>query len=312
MLCEITAFGNPLATWLALSAMGIGSVVFLSLPPFVWLYVYPTYHKWTRKSNAYYPSADKVRDEIIQTIKGVWVGTFWPALSLYFTYKGWNQAYCGVEPYGWGWLALSTFLIFLITDFLEWYYHRLGHTIEACWLKHKYHHVFFNPTPFAVIADEYVDQFVRAFPLFLIPMIFPVNQDLLWAIFITFFYGYGVFIHSGHEVDWLSAHNWLINTPYQHYIHHAKARLGKPYHTGFFVKIWDRMAGSLYDGPCTCAVCERENGKRTEARWNTIQIPDYSVLMDWRYMLYGPAVEGEHEYTGKTFEKKELSKVMHD
>jgi hypothetical protein len=72
------------------------------------------------------------------------------------------------------------------------------------------------------------------------------------------------------------------------------------------------MAGSLYDGPCTCAVCERENGKRTEARWNTIKIPDYSVLMDWRYMLYGPAVEGEHEYTGKTFEKKELSKVMHD
>jgi lathosterol oxidase len=208
MLCEITAFGNPLATWLALSAMGIGSVVFLSLPPFVWLYVYPTYHKWTRKSNAFYPSADKVRDEIIQTIKGVWVGTFWPALSLYFTNKGWNQAYCGVEPYGWGWLAVSTLLIFLITDFLEWYYHRLGHTIEACWLKHKYHHVFFNPTPFAVIADEYVDQFVRAFPLFLIPMIFPVNQDLLWAIFITFFYGYGVFIHSGHEVDWLSAHNW--------------------------------------------------------------------------------------------------------
>jgi hypothetical protein len=29
-------------------------------------------------------------------------------------------------------------------------------------------------------------------------------------------------------------------------------------------------------------------------------------------MLYGPTVEGEHEYTGKTFEKKELSKVMHD
>jgi hypothetical protein len=32
----------------------------------------------------------------------------------------------------------------------------LGHCYERFWAVHKHHHAFFNPTPFAVIADEYV------------------------------------------------------------------------------------------------------------------------------------------------------------
>jgi lathosterol oxidase len=30
---------------------------------------------------------------------------------------------------------------------------------------HKHHHIFFNPTPFAVIADEWMDQFIRSLPM---------------------------------------------------------------------------------------------------------------------------------------------------
>ena len=30
---------------------------------------------------------------------------------------------------------------------------------------HKHHHVFHNPTPFAVIADEWMDEFIRSMPM---------------------------------------------------------------------------------------------------------------------------------------------------
>ena len=50
---------------------------------------------------------------------------------------------------------------------------------------------------FAVIADEYIDQFVRASPLVLIPLLIPVNIDMLFFTFALFFYGYGVFLHTG-------------------------------------------------------------------------------------------------------------------
>jgi hypothetical protein len=31
--------------------------------------------------------------------------------------------------------------------------------------QHKFHHYFYNPSPFAVIADEYIDQFIRSTPM---------------------------------------------------------------------------------------------------------------------------------------------------
>jgi Delta7-sterol 5-desaturase len=89
------------------------------------------------------------------------------------------------------------------------------------WNVHKHHHVFFNPTPFAVIADELVDQFVRSLPLVILPAMLPINIDLLFLIFSTLFYGYGVYLHWGYESPYLSTHNPIFNTSYHHYSHHV-------------------------------------------------------------------------------------------
>jgi hypothetical protein len=59
--------------------------------------------------------------------------------------------------------------------------------------------------------------------------------------FAVFFYGYGAYLHWGYEFDALDAHHPFINTSFQHYCHHAKAILNKPYHCGFYFKIWDQV-----------------------------------------------------------------------
>lgn len=44
---------------------------------------------------------------------------------------------------------------------------------------HKHHHVFYNPTPFAVIADEWMDQFIRSMPMIILVRSHGVK--LLWC-----------------------------------------------------------------------------------------------------------------------------------
>ncbi len=93
------------------------------------------------------------------------------------------------------------------SDFFEFAYHRLGHVSLPFWTQHKHHHVFYNPSPFSVIADEWVDQFFRSSPLLFIPVLMPVNIDGLFLMYGFLFYFYGVYLHSGHEHPALSAHN---------------------------------------------------------------------------------------------------------
>ena len=94
--------------------------------------------------------------------------------------------------------------------------------LEISIFQHKHHHVFFNPSPFAVIADEWADQLMRSSPLFVIPLLMPVNMDMLFITYAAFFYFYGVYLHSGHELESLSAHNAYFNTSFQVLCRHQK------------------------------------------------------------------------------------------
>lgn len=140
--------------------------------------------------------------------------TICPSLALWLRSKGLSQAYCGVEEHGVGYLLVSFFVVWIVSDFVEFYYHRLGHMTDIGWASHKYHHVFYNPSPFAVIADEYVDQFVRALPLLVFPLVMPTNMDMLFGTYAVFFYAYGVYLHSGHEFQKINAHHPWINTSF--------------------------------------------------------------------------------------------------
>lgn len=277
VLCELP-LDHFLLTWFALTALGGASIFLMSGSIFMRYYVNPTYEQWIWKSNPKYPTPEKVRDEIRQTIKGMAVGTLLPAAALYLTKTGHSKAFCNAER-GWRYDAMSFLCIWIGCDFIEWGYHYLGHRFVFMWQFHRAHHVFFNPSPFAVIADEYVDMFFRSAPMLVIPLLFPINMDLLFGTFAVFFYGYGTFIHWGYETKYLDAHNPIINTPFQHYLHHAVSGRRTTYHTGFFFKIWDQLAGSVYKKECFCARCEQKKGKRTREAFEKIEKPDYSVLL---------------------------------
>jgi len=292
VLCEIMskAPGSFFVTWAALTGLAFLSIMFFSGTVFLAYYAKPTYEKWRYKINPKFPQPKNVRLEVLQTLKGLVVAAFAPALSLYLEQHGHSQAYCGVQQHGWGYLIASFFVCWLAADLWEFAYHYLGHRLTSMWEVHKHHHIFFNPSPFAVIADEPVDQFFRALPMILFPCVAPVNMDMLFMQFGVFFYAYGVYLHWGYELDWPNAHHPWINTSYQHFAHHAISVMNKPYHTGFYIKLWDQIMGSTYpDEKCFCSKCARAKGEREFKQWEKIEKPDYSVLLSPRFWITGAA-----------------------
>ena len=205
VLCDVSLLGGDfLPTWCLLSLLGLVTVFITSGTVFNWGgYARPTYALWQRKTNPKYPTPEKVRDEIVQMLKGLWAATLCPTLSLWLSKRGLSKGYCSLDaidaphnaaatPYttSMQYLVLQFAIIWVGSDFLEFAYHRVGHTFSAAWHVHKHHHKFYNPSPFSVIADEYVDQFMRATPLILFPMIMPIDMDLLFGIYTIFFYIY--------------------------------------------------------------------------------------------------------------------------
>jgi lathosterol oxidase len=295
MLYAVAQEGNFLLTWLVLTLVGFALTMGMSGALFALSYWKPSLSSWQRKSNPQYPKPAMVRREILQTLKGIYTATFCPALALHLVDAGWSHAYGGLGGYGWPYLVFTFVLVWVGSDLYEFLYHRLGHTRAFWWKQHKPHHAFANPSPFAVIADDHLDQLIRSAPMLFVPMILPINMDLLFLTYGAFFYGYGVYLHWGHELAYPDAHHPWINTSFQHYLHHARSRENLPIHTGFFFKVWDKIAGSAPDEPqasCLCAKCCVARGERTHEAFEKIEKPDYSVLFSPRFWVRGGRATG--------------------
>eukprot|EP00041_Stephanoeca_diplocostata_P009144 m.139351 g.139351 ORF g.139351 m.139351 type:complete len:350 (-) comp17621_c0_seq1:52-1101(-) len=279
--CEVTAGMSLPLLWASLTLLVLLSQVVLCGGLFYLYYVNPTYQQWQFKTKQEYPTPSMVKSEIVGMLKSVFAVPVCPAIAIYQAQLGISKGYCGsLSEHGYIYLLISFVGIFLVSDLFQWTYHFLGHKVESMWKNHKQHHRHFNPTPFGVLADEAWDHLLRAAPMVLIPMVVPCNIDLIFFIYLTFFYIYGILLHWGYEFDFGCAtqhRHWF--TPYEHNLHHSVSTRNKCYHAGFFLKLWDRLAGTEYNGTCMCAHCSRKAGLRTQQCFNKIIVPDYSVLL---------------------------------
>eukprot|EP00657_Telonema_sp_P-1_P009913 TRINITY_DN417_c0_g1_i1.p1 TRINITY_DN417_c0_g1~~TRINITY_DN417_c0_g1_i1.p1 ORF type:complete len:167 (-),score=62.68 TRINITY_DN417_c0_g1_i1:236-736(-) len=146
----------------------------------------------------------------------------------------------------------------------------------------------YNPTPFGTIADYPMDNVMRSLYFMVVNTVayctmgVYLDLDVIYIATAFFTIFYGMYLHCGHEISWLPYDNPIINTSFQHYAHHAVSSMNKPYHTGFFLKCWDQMAGSIYKGTQVVpAVVQQQQGLRSKEEWEKVKktIPDYSVLL---------------------------------
>lgn len=248
------------------------------------LYIRATFDTWKLKFNKAYPSIPAVTNEVFALTKCTVATAGLLAFSVQLGVHGYNGLF-DVTKATMTQNVMNFAIAFWAVDFYSYAYHLLGHKIPEAWAIHRFHHKFFNPTPFGVIADDIGDQIVRAMPLLFLPLMIPtLNFVVLGTVFAIDLY-YGVLLHCGHEnitarkvADFVEDHvgTDLINTPLNHFLHHAISGGSTPKYCGFYVTIWDKLFGSE----------DKENLQkylkgletRTAEDFAKISVPNYKVM----------------------------------
>jgi len=95
---------------------------------------------------------------------------------------------------------------------------------------------------------------MNAAPMVIVPLLFRVNFDILFWSFIIFYNIYGLYLHCGYEADWIvDSDHWLINTSFQHYVHHAKGETVGSY--TYFGRNYLFVKKLFVEFPALCASC---------------------------------------------------------
>jgi len=163
-------------------------------------------------------------------------------VSLFFfpTYKLLNDFWGFDLPLEW-W---SYALLFLGVDFLFYWFHRMGHTMNILWAAHMPHHST-EELNYAVALRASVTQRAASF-FFYWPLTLFWSADLVLGM-VAFHLILQLIPHT-RVVPKLPRYieSWL-NTPSHHRIHHACNKQYRNKNFGGFIIIWDRIFGSYVE-----------------------------------------------------------------
>lgn len=145
--------------------------------------------------------------------------------------------YTDIEEYGWAYTLSMTVVLFVLTDYITYWMHRMLHTKFFFRRWHRQHHRFVATTPYVTAAlhpaESLLVQVVTFAPLFLIPF-HAVSAVAVYLYTLI----YNVVSHVGARQR--SILPWQPPTAF-HDDHHAHVHVNYGQH----VMIWDRLHGTL-------------------------------------------------------------------
>jgi lathosterol oxidase len=181
--------------------------------------------------------ADQVRGEIFDGVLSISVALGSVAIAFWCYYRGYNRLYASPTEHPLWYIPVSIFGVFVVMEVFEWAFHWACHRNDLLWKIHKHHHRYSNPTPFGVMADQPIDMFIKASPIFWIPFLFPIWDVALIATFATMNFLYGTYLHAGFDPPWMpSPHSRFLVSAWHHNEHHAGSL---EHNYGFFTAFMD-------------------------------------------------------------------------
>lgn len=136
--------------------------------------------------------------------------------------------------------SLQTYaLLFLLDDFIFYWFHRLSHEIRILWASHVVHHSSYKYNLSTALRQSWTGLFFS--PFFFIWLSFLGFPSDMLAFIRSVSLLYQFWIHT-ELVDTLP--NWfefIFNTPYHHRIHHASNEKYLDCNYGGVLIIWDRI-----------------------------------------------------------------------
>lgn len=139
-----------------------------------------------------------------------------------------------------GWVQLA--ILFVVTDFCVYWYHRAQHSNIVLWQFHKTHHSQQELTALTAFRMPIIDRLVTLAALAVPAAVLGVNYAQPLAVLVILYF-HQLLVHSA--TGWgFGRLGWLIVSPLFHEIHHSS----RPEHVnrnyGGVLAIWDRLFGT--------------------------------------------------------------------
>lgn len=165
-------------------------------------------------------------------------------------------------------------LIFIATDFLFYWFHRLGHSINFFWAAHVPHHVAESMNFAVALRASVTHSYIYCWPLALF-----FHPEQIMPI-VALHFGLQIFSHTEVINKCPAIIEFIFTTPSHHRVHHGKnpQYLNRNFAAIFI--IWDRLFGT-FTPETEKAVYGVKNHPGT---WDPVQIN----LMGWKKVLANP------------------------
>lgn len=188
-------------------------------------------------------------------------------------------------------------VIFIATDFLFYWFHRLGHSINFFWAAHVPHHVAESMNFAVALRASVTHSYIYCWPLALF-----FNPDQIMPI-IALHFGLQIFSHTEVVQKCPRMIEYIFTTPSHHRVHHGKnpQYINKNFAAIFI--IWDRLFGT-FTTESEKPVYGLRNHPHT---WDPVSIN----LMGWR-KIYREASKNKNIFTYfKQINTKNSNSVAH-
>ncbi|MDD7805807.1 MAG: sterol desaturase family protein [Endozoicomonas sp. (ex Botrylloides leachii)] len=168
--------------------------------------------------------------QVGEKLAGIWVMAIYNSLFNFSLFNIPNTAW-------------SIMLLFLLQDFLYYWFHRASHNIRWMWASHVSHHSS-KTLNFSTAFRQNLMYPISGMWLFWVPLIMLGFQPktVIAVVLLNLFYQF--FIHS-QVVPKLGRFEWLFNTPRHHRVHHAHNPVYIDKNFGGILIIWDRLFGTF-------------------------------------------------------------------
>lgn len=136
---------------------------------------------------------------------------------------------------------LSWSILFLLTDFIWYWYHRLSHEINILWGAHIVHHSSEQYNYTVSLRITIFQSFIRLFFGMVLPLIgFPVSMLLVSVSALGI---YQFFIHT-QFIKNLGVLEQIFVTPSNHRVHHGRNEIYLDKNYGGILIVWDKIFGT--------------------------------------------------------------------
>jgi sterol desaturase/sphingolipid hydroxylase (fatty acid hydroxylase superfamily) len=138
-------------------------------------------------------------------------------------------------------------VVFVLVDFVEYWFHRTSHRVRLLWATHAVHHSATNFNLTAAVRIGWTAP-LSGMAFFLLPLALLGFHPLAIMAMVVLNLFYQFFLHTEHAPH-LGGLEWVLNTPTHHRVHHATnaACLDKNF-AGVFI-VWDRLFSTFAAAP---------------------------------------------------------------